>query len=1013
MKSSPLMKTSAPKMTQCDCGQWFTGSAKSCPRCRNLGKRKHPLYNTWSVHYNKHWPTFIEFLAEVGNPPTPGHWLTGKIEGTRPSPGNVRWVPGKRLEKVTLTHLENTTPMIFDDEFKKLAIEAYIEKQENPASEIIHLNNIEEKSRKAYEEAEDLEALQRSLEEESQAYNAALKKEAEARLASKGRSSQVRVGRRIRQKLVPILAMQLKKTHDQALAQRSGRHHAVVAPLMEALEYDWDLVAHITVTMVLDGIGRGVAMSTPLTRVLTQIGQRLDHEAFLRRAKNEDPTGWERVDRWALQKVAKGYHYKIKTAKGLTALGDTYEFLDDTDQVKVGDWCFNGLWANTKWFEKVPWVTRSSGKSRIQYFLGLSEEGIERRDAIQAAADEACFEPWPMVVKPLRWNLEEAERGGYLLPHKGQISRLIHNNRETIPSEDALKALHKAQEVPFRINPFIFEIQKSLLGKSEEIGSFRTYEKDSWEDLNKPKIDPRVWDLPSENEERMAAKGLLRAYYNNQKVAEKTRKSPLRVLRVAARFRHVDRFYLPCYFDNRLRLYYAVDTITPNGADWQKALLIAADGGEVTDENRAEVERQLFITLANTWANKENGVKTDKLNLDGRVAFARDFVKELEVVARDPLSTAARAIWTAASEPFQFLACVREIFEVLIWCTKTHTHLLNGRDATNSGTQILGALCLDEAAMFYTNVVPTEEPQDLYGVVAVEAVALLTSEPWVSDKIAHYTKQTKAKMRKREKEGKLVHPVDYSAFALGIDPNDVDRSILKRAIMCTNYNASWQSKNSYISDELNEAYKGKEYDPTLTDKRLVTDSSIEGLASAFPVTDRLNKWFKLVGRSAMKEGKELLTWKTPGGSTIVQEYREPITKRVTTHAMGSDRYQRVSEEEDAQGRIQLKVQTGWGPVLENKAGSALGANFTHSLDADVIHGGINGAEGEFFTVHDCGYFLATNVEQCCQALRDSFHRVVTGNPMQSLLEENGLALELPVQGNGDLSRCKESTYMFS
>ena len=448
---------------------------------------------------------------------------------------------------------------------------------------------------------------------------------------------------------------------------------------------------------------------------------------------------------------------------------------------------------------------------------------------------------------------------------------------------EALNALHKAQSVPFKINPFIYSVEKALLAKSEEIGSFRTYEADSWEDVNKPRIDPRVWDQRwDENRHELPeykeARRTMARYYTEQKKAEKTRKSPLRVLRVAARFLHADRFYLPMYFDTRLRSTTA-STPSPNGSDYQKALLLSADGAEVTDENRDRVWRNLCITLANTWAKKEDGVKTDKLTLDGRVEFAGDFLKELEIVARDPMSTAARAIWTSASEPFQFLACVREIFEIFVWKTKTYTHLFNGRDATNSGMQILGSLCLDEKAMWFTNVIPTPTPQDLYGEVAKEAQALLTSEPWVQKKIAHYTKQTKAKMRKREKEGKLVTPVDYTNFLLGLDPSAVDRSILKRAVMCTSYGASWQSKNEYISEELAEAFKGDDYSPTMVDKRLVTDAAIEGQSTAFPKCDELNEWFRAVGKAAMDKGLEYVSWVTPSGSIIRQEYREP-TKEV-------------------------------------------------------------------------------------------------------------------------------------
>ena len=912
--------------------------------------------------------------------------------------------------------------MIFDDELKSLAIQAYLERQENPASELIHLNTIEREHKTLIEEAEDLKDLQYQMERRSQEYQATLKKETEARQAYKGRGSQVRVGNAFRHKLVPVLSQQLKALHQSALTQRSGRHHHIMKPMMERIGNDYDVVAHITMTCVLDGIGRGVMMSTPLTKVCQNIGNRVDHEAFLREVKEKDPVGWERVDRWVLngKDTSRGYDKKILKATDLTEVSSTYDFIDSDDAIKFGKWCFDSLMTITPWFDTVKWMSGRGKSTKSQYYVGLTEEGIKYRDLIQTAADDACYEAWPMLVKPLEWDIEKEIRGGYLNFHPGQVSRLIHNDMGTIPSEQAMAALHKAQSVPFKINPFIFEVEKQLLARTEEIGSFRTYEKDSWEDVNKPNINPEVWDQRwdeqrNERAEYKEARMTMAAYYSNQKVAEKVRKSPIRVLRVAARFRHADRFYLPCYFDTRTRLYYSIDTITPNGSDYQKALLMSADGAEITDENRDRAFRNLLITLANTWANKENGVKTDKLTLDGRVEFALDFMKELEVVARDPMSTAARAIWTAASEPFQFLACVREIFEVMVWKSKTHTHLFCGRDATNSGMQILGSLCLDAKAMWFTNVMDTPDPQDLYGEVAKEAQALLRSEVWVQQKIAKYTKQTKAKQRKKIKEGKTVRPIDFKNFALGLDPSAVDRSILKRAIMTVSYGSSWKAQNQYISEEIESAFEQDPYNPSLIDKRLVTDASIEGQATAFPRCSELNDWFRSVGKAAMEKGLEYVSWTTPGGSFIRQEYRFPNITQVKTHAMSGQTYRMLKEDKSCDGRMHLSVQKGWLGVKENKASTALGANFTHSLDSDILQGGILNFRGDFFCVHDCGYFLSTDSDYNCQALRDSFDRVVSAAPMQSLIDTNGLEqmLEIPKKGTGDLSEIPQAKYMFS
>ena len=134
------------------------------------------MHKTWTVHYSKKWPEFLDFIREIGEPPTPGHWLTGAIPGTKPAPGNVRWVPGKRLEEVQLNELPDFTPMIYDDELKRLAIQAYCEKQENPASEILHINEIEEQHRELIQDATDLEVLQDQLETMSQQYSAQLKR---------------------------------------------------------------------------------------------------------------------------------------------------------------------------------------------------------------------------------------------------------------------------------------------------------------------------------------------------------------------------------------------------------------------------------------------------------------------------------------------------------------------------------------------------------------------------------------------------------------------------------------------------------------------------------------------------------------------------------------------------------------------------------------------------------------------------------------------------------------------
>jgi DNA-directed RNA polymerase len=785
---------------------------------------------------------------------------------------------------------------------------------------------------------------------------------------------------------------------------------------------DYLTLAHITVTCVMDHLGRGSVCLTPISTLFDEIGARIDHQCFLETVKRVDPRAFDSIDRWILRKSSKGYTQKILSAQSKAEDVD-YTFMGVKERAALGDWCFAAFQSITLWFDTLKYFQGTGRKTTTTYFLSLSPEGLKYRDVIQASADDRAYEAWPMVCPPLPWVLNEkgkvTERGGYLKAHPGKLSTLIRGNRGSTPSQEALDALHKMQNQPFRINHFIYETCKLLLLKTEEIGRFRSFERDSWDDVHKPSIDPRVWDLPLDQDrnphpETRKARSLLHEWHTNRKVAEKGRVAPFRCLMVAVRFLHVDKFYLPCYFDNRLRMYYMVDTLNPQGSDYQKALLLFADGNPVTPENREAVRRDLLITIANTWANKEQGVKTDKLSLQGRVSFSEAFLRELEGVAKDPLTTASKAIWTAASEPFQFLAAVREYFEIFVWKTSSVARVPNGRDATNSGSQILGAIIRDQKTCVYTNVLPTTAPMDLYGEVAREAQALLRNYGWVDRQQGKARKRAEQRMKRLQAEGADDYVINTDELVFRLDPEVVDRSVCKRASMCTAYGASWQSKNEYVSEELDDipgAVKA-----SLTDKIIVTNAVIEGQANAFPHMEEVNKWFKQVGRACLEAGREYVEWVTPNGSRIVQEYRERLTETVVTYAMGGAKYWQPVKSGDTKGldRSHIRFQTGWGGVKENKTQSALGANYTHSMDACIVQKTIHDWDHPFFVVHDCFYGPAGTMEAMCQKARVAFYETtVLADPLGKLIEINNIPLEKPPMGEAKAEDCLLSQYMFS
>ena len=303
-------------------------------------------------------------------------------------------------------------------------------------------------------------------------------------------------------------------------------------------------------------------------------------------------------------------------------------------------------------------------------------------------------------------------------------------------------------------------------------------------------------------------------------------------------------------------------------------------------------------------------------------------------------------------------------------------------------------------------------PQDLYGEVSREAQALLNSDVWVHNNIQKYIKQTKKKMEARVKKGQTFKPPEYSAFMLGMDVDRVDRSILKKAVMCTSYGASWSSKNEYISEEIEDAFKQDPYNPSLTDKRLVTDAAIQGQSTAFPQCDILNDWFKDFGKACMAADQEYVEWLTPNGSMIRQEYREPTYKQIKTHAMGGASYYQVRKDDNEQGIVTYSVMTGYGAVKENKSSTALGANWTHSLDACLLQNTITAYDHPFYVVHDCFYGLAGDMDEFCAKARAEFKYVVESEPMHTLVECNEAEIGLPPMGDADISCCVDAPYMF-
>lgn len=841
--------------------------------------------------------------------------------------------------------------------------------------------------------------LQREKDTRDRLLGKHLRKEVE--LQQQGRGSQCDAAKGVLRTLVPAVAWWLDK-HQESCAQRSNHVGQAIKEYSRLKSWiDSFTISHIGITVVLDKIGKGESFSTKVNTVQAIIGQQLEDQAFISYMEAFDPYYFSKLQKWYLHDPVRRYDKKVYAMQYTLQNHEEmdWKWMTEEEKISVGALVLKAIMSvpadreSREGFFESRVIQESKTKS-IRY-LAFSKAGIKYRDLLQRMANDLFYKPLPMLCEPQPWSLKE--RGGYLTTPPGEFGDMIHSTNPSVPSETALDALNRLQSQPYKVNQYIFELQKVLVQKTNQIGCFRSYEKETWEDLYFPRYTSEyIASLDKESAEYKKVMGELRKAYHDQKLADRESGNPHRILSILEEIGD-QTFWTPWFFDSRLRLY-PISEIGMTKGDAVKGLLVNANPQPITEDTK----RELLIAIATSGGFKtESGKKTSKLDYFERYKWSLEFVNSGEFldVVLNPINN---TYWKTADEPFQFLAYCEEYHALFVTGERNTTRVWIGRDMTCSGIQILSSVIGDEKAMTFTNVMPGLEPQDAYGEVAREARVLLQDGAWCEIKIREQVEKTK--------KWNLANPDKprEERFIIEIDVHLIDRSVVKTQVMVTGYGGTYQAKRKYILEQL----KKQKIELHPQDKTILVAACIEGMERAFPAYAELNKWFKQVASAACAKGIQHLRWTSPNGSQIVQDYREPLYARVDTHAASGGHYGKLLTDENGSSF----VQTGFGDVKPTKHGSAIAANFTHTLDACMIQDGVVALDPSLgvATVHDCIYFQPGYSDQIIPKFRKAFYNVVTTPVLENLLEENDLEdMQLPEINEVDLAVCKDSPYMFS
>jgi DNA-directed RNA polymerase len=421
--------------------------------------------------------------------------------------------------------------------------------------------------------------------------------------------------------------------------------------------------------------------------------------------------------------------------------------------------------------------------------------------------------------------------------------------------------------------------------------------------------------------------------------------------------------------DFRSRKYASSTFLSPQSADWSKALL---EFGYPVKINNWTDARWLCIHGANLYGN-------DKVSLNDRETWAWDFAEEAHRIVDNPYDN---QLWLEADKPYQFLAWCFEMSALVKQGWGFETRLPVSADGSCNGLQHLSAILLDEQGARATNLLPSTLPQDIYTEVAEATIASIKAEDT---------------------------ELGRKCLAFGID-----RKLAKRPVMIVPYSGTRHSCRAYIEEAINDKIKEGTPNPFGDDlfeasnymAGHVWDSIGNVIVSARKVMD----YVKSVAEVYAQLGQHM-EWVTPTGWIVLQQYSQSQQKRIKTHINGEVVSLSFPKEKE-------------NTVHRHRTGLGASPNFIHSLDASAMTKTINKANTlgihDFAMVHDSYGTHSSMMPLLSEVLREEFVNMYEQHDVLTELRQHAITVlgtedvpQPPTSGSLDIRNVLKSDYFFA
>ena len=830
---------------------------------------------------------------------------------------------------------------------------------------------------------EDLISIQLKLEEEMTQRGAERYLRSVSKSVKSGQEDGTAYGQQIMAARLDTLSQTIDKWKATTAAGTPGQRNSTAYQKIK------DVPSATLSFLTLKNVLAGVSTLRTLQFVAVAVGTAVEDELRFAEAREEEKRKYDRLVEGANKRGA--YHYKHIYAVREADKFQDWEKWTRTDRLHVGmkliDLCIETVGL-------VEVIHQTMGKEQSTQILKALPETIEWIEKKNAAVSLLRPVYEPMVVQPRDWT--SPFNGGYLSSNIKPLKMVKTKNRaylEELKHTDmpiVYEAVNALQRTAYQINTQVLDVMKTIWENGSELGGLP------------PRDGLPLPAKPADIEENEAARKQYRveaARVHLQNLQITGHRIGFNIaLDIAKRYAGYRKIYFPYQLDFRGRIY-AVSHLNPQGSDVQKAMLRFANGKPLGSEGW----KWLAIHGANT-------AGYDKVSLEARVEWVLDNEEEICSIAENPYDNRG---WCGTignvevDKPWQFLAFC---FEWAGYCKFGDTYVSKlpvAMDGSCSGIQHFSAMLRDEIGGNAVNLVPTELPQDVYGMVAKKVIeqAQADAASGTEDELKH-TDEGVAYV----KRGTKALAKQWLAFG-------ITRKTTKRSVMTLAYGSKeYGFKEQLMEDIIRPAKASGKYFPFDGDGYQAAQYMAKAIWVAvnkvLVKAGEAMRWLQTAASLAAKEGLPV-RWTTPVGFPVMQAYADIETRRVKTAINGKLVYFRVNQETDKLDR--------------RKQSAGIAPNYVHSCDAAHLMLAIVRAKQSgirsFACVHDSFGCPAGEVETFFRVIRESFVEMYeTVDVLGSFREEITQQLSdegkeklpaLPDRGTLDLSLITESRYCFA